>query len=199
MWLLHRTRKARPRCGRPMKLVYDETVDGGRGLVCPECDKDPMRDPAAQKWIEGPLRPPAIVVNDLDRHGGGGDRAGRGRSAVGAGRRVEGDRSSADRRSHRCTRPAALSRALSQASVDLRLGDQFVDLIGEGVDVAIRVGDMEDSRLISRQLAPHSICAFAAPGYLARRGTPQRPEALTEHDCVNFRFQSSGQPSAGPS
>jgi hypothetical protein len=65
--------------------------------------------------------------------------------------------------------------------------------------VAIRVGDMEDSRLISRQLAPHSICAFAAPGYLARRGTPQRPEALTEHDCVNFRFQSSGQPSAGPS
>jgi DNA-binding transcriptional LysR family regulator len=84
-------------------------------------------------------------------------------------------------------------------SVDLRLGDQFVDLIGEGVDVAIRVGDMEDSRLISRQLAPHSICAFAAPGYLARRGTPQRPEALTEHDCVNFRFQSSGQPSAGPS
>jgi DNA-binding transcriptional LysR family regulator len=78
-------------------------------------------------------------------------------------------------------------------SVDLRLGDQFVDLIGEGVDVAIRVGDMEDSRLISRQLAPHSICALAAPGYLARRSTPQRPEALTEHDCVNFRFQSSGQ------
>jgi DNA-binding transcriptional LysR family regulator len=78
-------------------------------------------------------------------------------------------------------------------SVDLRLGDQFVDLIGEGVDVAIRVGDLEDSRLISRQLAPHRICAFAAPGYLARRGTPQRPEDLTKHDCVNFRFQSSGQ------
>jgi DNA-binding transcriptional LysR family regulator len=65
-------------------------------------------------------------------------------------------------------------------SVDLRLGDQFVDLIDEGVDVAIRVGDLEDSRLISRQLAPHSICAFAAPGYLARRGTPQRPEDLSE-------------------
>ena len=78
-------------------------------------------------------------------------------------------------------------------SVDLRLGDQFVDLIAEGIDVAIRVGNLSDSRLISRQLAPHQICAFASPDYLARRGTPQHPDDLAGHDCVNFRFQSSGQ------
>ncbi|WP_029354744.1 LysR family transcriptional regulator [Bosea sp. 117] len=78
-------------------------------------------------------------------------------------------------------------------AVDLRLGDQFVDLIAEGIDVAIRVGDLSDSRLISRTLAPHNICAFAAPTYLARRGTPQHPAELEGHECVNFRFQSSGQ------
>lgn len=77
--------------------------------------------------------------------------------------------------------------------IDLRLGDQFVDLVSEGIDVAIRVGDLADSRLISRSLAPHQICAFASPDYLARRSTPQRPEDLARHECVNFRFQSSGQ------
>jgi DNA-binding transcriptional LysR family regulator len=78
-------------------------------------------------------------------------------------------------------------------TIDLRLGDRFVDLIDEGIDVAIRVGDLADSRLLSRQLAPHRICAFASPGYLARRGTPTHPNELVDHDCVNFRFQSSGQ------
>lgn len=77
--------------------------------------------------------------------------------------------------------------------VDLRIRDQMADMISEGIDVAIRVGDIPDSRLISRLLAPHRICAFAAPAYLARRGTPTRPEELVQHECVNFRFQSSGQ------
>jgi DNA-binding transcriptional LysR family regulator len=75
----------------------------------------------------------------------------------------------------------------------LRVGDRFVDLIEEGIDVAIRVGELADSRLISRQLVPHRICAFASPDYLARRGTPTHPDELINHDCVNFRFQSSGQ------
>lgn len=78
-------------------------------------------------------------------------------------------------------------------SVDMRLGDRFLDLIEEGIDVAIRVGDLADTRLISRQLAPHRVCAFASPAYLARRGTPVHPDELARHDCVNFRFQSSGQ------
>ncbi|WP_247529114.1 LysR family transcriptional regulator [Bradyrhizobium sp. 199] len=78
-------------------------------------------------------------------------------------------------------------------AIDLRIGDQFVDLIEEGIDVAIRVGDLADSRLISRQLVPHRICAFASPDYLARRGVPCHPDELVNHDCVNFRFQSSGQ------
>jgi DNA-binding transcriptional LysR family regulator len=78
-------------------------------------------------------------------------------------------------------------------TVDLRLGDRLVDIIEEGIDVAIRVGDLADSRLISRRLAEHRICAFAAPSYLERRGVPRHPEELVRHDCVNFRYQSSGQ------
>jgi DNA-binding transcriptional LysR family regulator len=78
-------------------------------------------------------------------------------------------------------------------SIDLRLNDQFVDLIEERIDVAIRIADLEDSRLISRRLAPHRLCAFASPDYLARRGTPHHPDELIDHDCVNFRFQNTGQ------
>ncbi|WP_247893734.1 LysR family transcriptional regulator [Azospirillum endophyticum] len=78
-------------------------------------------------------------------------------------------------------------------AVDLRLGDQVFDIIEAGIDIAIRVGDLADSRLISRRLASHRVCAFASPEYLARRGIPQHPDELVNHDCVNFRYQSSGQ------
>lgn len=78
-------------------------------------------------------------------------------------------------------------------SIDLRLDDRYVDLVAEGVDVAVRVGVPEDTRLISRLLAPLRVCAFASPTYLTRRGTPHSLEELVEHDCVNFRYQSSGQ------
>ena len=83
-------------------------------------------------------------------------------------------------------------------AVDLRLGDKRVDLIEEGVDVAIRVGELDDSRLLSRRLAPNLFCAFASPKYLERRGMPHHPDDLAEHDCVNFRFQGSGQPARWP-
>ncbi|MGZ2488229.1 DNA-binding transcriptional LysR family regulator [Rhizobium pisi] len=77
--------------------------------------------------------------------------------------------------------------------IDLRLGDRFTDLVEEGIDVAIRVGEPADSRLIARKLAPNRICAFASPSYLASRRRPERPEDLVDHCCVNFRYQSSGQ------
>jgi DNA-binding transcriptional LysR family regulator len=48
-------------------------------------------------------------------------------------------------------------------SIDLRLSDQIIDLVEDGVDVAIRVGDPDDSRLISRKLASNRFCVFASP------------------------------------
>jgi len=77
--------------------------------------------------------------------------------------------------------------------IDLRLSDQFVDIVEAGIDVAVRIGDLSDSRLLSRRLAPHRLSCFASPAYLAARGTPAHPDDLAEHDTVNLRYQSSGQ------
>lgn len=76
--------------------------------------------------------------------------------------------------------------------VDLRLSDRFVDIVEDGIDVAVRIGDPGDSRLLSRRLAPHLLCCFASPAYLAARGTPSHPDDLEAHDTVNFRYQSTG-------
>lgn len=77
--------------------------------------------------------------------------------------------------------------------IDLRLSDRYVNLVEEGIDVAVRIGNQPDSSLISRGLSPVRLSAFASPAYLAARGTPRRPEDLSAHDCVNFRYQTSGQ------
>jgi DNA-binding transcriptional LysR family regulator len=90
----------------------------------------------------------------------------------------------------------ALPRFCSQypkVVVDLRLGDRHADLVEDGIDVAVRVGELADSRLISKKLGVHRIAAFASPDYLRRRGTPLHPDDLSGHDCVTFRYQSSGQ------
>lgn len=79
-----------------------------------------------------------------------------------------------------------------KVTVDLRLSDRFVDIVEEGIDVAVRIGELADSRLLSRRLASHRLCCFASPAYLTRRGTPSHPDELAEHDTVNLRYQSSG-------
>jgi DNA-binding transcriptional LysR family regulator len=80
-----------------------------------------------------------------------------------------------------------------KVTVDLRLDDRLVDIVEQGIDIAVRIGELADSRLLSRRLAPLRLCAFASPAYLAARGTPTHPDELTVHDTVNFRYQSSGQ------
>ncbi|WP_417679336.1 LysR substrate-binding domain-containing protein [Pseudodonghicola sp.] len=88
---------------------------------------------------------------------------------------------------------AAFRRQHPKVTIDLRLSDQIVDLVDQGIDVAIRIGDLADSRLMSRKLASQRLCCFASPQYLAERGHPQTPSDLAVHDTVALRFQSSGQ------
>ncbi len=80
-----------------------------------------------------------------------------------------------------------------KVNIDLRLSDHMVDLIEGGFDVAVRIGDLADSRLLSRRLLPHRLCCYASPEYLARRGPPTHPDQLAEHETVSLRYQSSGQ------
>jgi len=70
-------------------------------------------------------------------------------------------------------------------TLDVDLSARFVDLIGENFDVAIRMGDLrDDASLAARHLAAFTISLYAAPAYVARRGTPSEPEALMEHDAL---------------
>lgn len=77
--------------------------------------------------------------------------------------------------------------------VDLRLSDHFVGIVEEGIDLAIRIGDLADSSLLSRRLSPYTLCCYASPDYLARCGTPVHPDELAAHETVNLRYQSTGQ------
>jgi DNA-binding transcriptional LysR family regulator len=86
----------------------------------------------------------------------------------------------------------AFRKRYPKVIVDLRLSDQIVDIVEQGIDIAIRIGDPADSRLLSRRLAPHRLCAFASPDYLAARGTPMHPNELAGHETVSLRYQSTG-------
>jgi DNA-binding transcriptional LysR family regulator len=69
--------------------------------------------------------------------------------------------------------------------IDLLLNDRHVDLIEEGVDVAVRVGTLADSRLVARTVGSmRGLVVVASPEYLERRGVPDRPAALTKHDLI---------------
>lgn len=88
---------------------------------------------------------------------------------------------------------AALARTHPRLALDVRLSDAFVDLIREGVDVAIRVGTLRDSRLVARRFDEQRLLLCAAPAYLAKRGTPRAIADLEPHAGVGFRMPSSGR------
>lgn len=70
--------------------------------------------------------------------------------------------------------------------VELSLSDRMVDLMDEGFDVAIRVGQLNDSAMMARSLSPYIPIVCASPVYLAERGTPHQPQDLVNHDCLSF-------------
>jgi len=78
-----------------------------------------------------------------------------------------------------------------EVSVDLSLSDRFVDIIDEGFDVAIRIGDLDDSTYVARKLSLFELVVCASPTYLDKHGIPQQPEALKEHHCLSFTHWKS--------
>ena len=70
--------------------------------------------------------------------------------------------------------------------LELALEDRTVDLVGEGFDIAVRFGRMQDSALMTRRLGSVSRRIFAAPSYIARAGMPRTPRDLATHNCLNF-------------
>ncbi|MFW0700195.1 LysR substrate-binding domain-containing protein [Pantoea sp. R13S299] len=80
-----------------------------------------------------------------------------------------------------------------EVKIDLRLGDERINVIEEGVDIAIRIGELADSSLLSRRLSPYQLCCYASPDYLKRCGEPQHPDELVNHQTVNLIYKSTGQ------
>jgi DNA-binding transcriptional LysR family regulator len=71
-----------------------------------------------------------------------------------------------------------------EIQVDVEFAERRVDLVKEGIDVAIRLGALEDSSLVARKICEFERSVCAAPAYLARHGTPRRPEDLLRHNCI---------------
>lgn len=80
----------------------------------------------------------------------------------------------------------AYLKAFPDVSVEVVLTDRPVDLIAEGIDVALRIAHLDDSSLVARRVGMVRRVVVASPAYLARRGTPRRPEDLAGHDVVLF-------------
>lgn len=87
----------------------------------------------------------------------------------------------------------AFQRRHPEVEVRLRLSDHLLDLLGESIDLAVRMAVLADSSLITRKIAdcPRVLCA--APAYLEAHGTPGTPEDLLDHRCLLLRFPGSRQ------
>jgi DNA-binding transcriptional LysR family regulator len=79
-----------------------------------------------------------------------------------------------------------------EMAIDLSLNDRVVDLIDEGVDVAVRIGRLADSSLIAKRIAPARLALCATPAYLKARGTPLAPEDLVKHACFEYSLSVRG-------
>ncbi len=73
-------------------------------------------------------------------------------------------------------------------TIDMMMDDKVVDLVAEGFDVAIRAGNLPDSSLIIRKLAPLKSVLCASPEYLKQHGIPQTIEQLAAHNCLQFSY-----------
>ncbi|KKB13270.1 LysR family transcriptional regulator [Devosia geojensis] len=89
-----------------------------------------------------------------------------------------------------------------KVSLDLRLEDRYVDLVDEGIDVALRISTLPDSSLIARKIADMHLVIAGAPALISERGRPEHPEALRNLPCIvdtnmqgqaNWRFVEDGK------
>ena len=85
----------------------------------------------------------------------------------------------------------AFRAAHPEVSISLNLSDRVVDIVNEGFDCAVRVGDLPDSSLVSVRLADNRRLCVATPAYLRRAGTPKHPGELSRHECLALSSDAS--------
>ncbi|USE03871.1 LysR family transcriptional regulator [Vibrio sp. SCSIO 43133] len=77
-------------------------------------------------------------------------------------------------------------------TVDMSLDNRFVDLVDGGFDLVIRTGYLEDSSLIARHILDSQWVVCASPSYIAKNSKPLKPEDLTQHNCLQYAYQTTG-------
>jgi DNA-binding transcriptional LysR family regulator len=106
-------------------------------------------------------------------------------------------------RLHIVPRLPAFYARYPKLTVELQLDDSFVDLVAAGIDVAFRVGELKDSRLVARRIGTAHRATLASPAYLAKHGEPQHPGELVNHQCLlytglanvhEWTYQEEGKP-----
>lgn len=85
------------------------------------------------------------------------------------------------------------SERYPEIELDVEFDDQVVDLVANGIDVAIRTGDLADTRLVARKISDQRFVVCGSPEYLRLRGVPESPEDLHQHSCIQFKYPSSGR------
>jgi len=83
-------------------------------------------------------------------------------------------------------------RRFDRVDIDLLLSDRVVNLVEEGIDVAIRIGHLADSSLIAKAVGQIRRVVCASPDYFEKNGFPKRPEQLEQHPCVRFSNMPGG-------
>jgi DNA-binding transcriptional LysR family regulator len=78
-----------------------------------------------------------------------------------------------------------------EVSAELRLSDRMINLVEDGVDLAVRIGHLPDSTLVARHVGEMRRIVVASNAYLKRRGEPKTPQAITAHDTIQFGAATS--------
>ncbi|MDW5376959.1 LysR family transcriptional regulator [Halomonas sp. HP20-15] len=86
----------------------------------------------------------------------------------------------------------AFERRHPAVQLDVVLEDRRVDLLAEDFDLAVRIGELEDSSLIARRLMAMPMYVYASPAYLAEHGHPRHPDELRGHRCLHYSLQRTG-------
>ncbi len=81
---------------------------------------------------------------------------------------------------------ADLNKHYPELTIEMLLNDAYVDLVGERIDVAIRLGSLRDSSYVARRVRKIRFYVCASPTYLERRGTPSTPQEVARHECLLF-------------
>jgi DNA-binding transcriptional LysR family regulator len=89
-------------------------------------------------------------------------------------------------RLHVAPRMPAFLTQYPEVEIELSMNDAFVDLVGEGLDLVVRVGMLEDPSLIARRIGTTRRVTVASADYLRRRGVPLTPNDLRQHECVVY-------------